>query len=779
MRKEILLNDEWLFWRGDIEVPTPGIKGPIYCQSKTERKLDGPASYNYNDKINPFIEAGRMQECPCWQKVRLPHDYIVCQDLCEKENNALGYFKYQNAWYRKHFVLPENCEGKRIVLRFDGIAVHSTIYLNGCLMHHNFSAYNTFEVDISNNVYYDKENVIAVYVNTEEFEGWWYRGGGIYRDVHLTITEPLAIDLWGVYAPYTKISEEDWRIDYETTVVNDYYDDLEFKVKSVLIDADGKTVAEAEGDGSCAGRGKITVCYNTVIKNPVLWSCNNPNLYIVHTTLFKDGAAIDKNTTRIGFRTVEISVEKGLLINGEKTIIKGVCAHQDFGLTGLSVPDNIARYKISLIKEMGANGYRTAHYQQTESYMDALDEMGFIVMSEVRWFETTKESFEQIESLVKRDRNRPSVFFWSTSNEEFYHTTDVGKRLHRAIAAHIRKFDKIRAITAAVDRTPDKCTIYDDCEIVGINYNLDIYDIVHEIFPNKPIIASECCGVPSVRDWFFDADVYNTDRIQDFDENHTGVGCATTRSKTWAHLMERDYVLGCYQWVAVDHRGEAQWPMISSKSGAMDIFLQKKSAFYLNKALWTEEPLVHIVSHWNFCGMEGIERFVPVYTNCDEVELFLNGVSLGRQKIEKFGHGTWSVPFAAGELKAIGYRDGSEVCNDIRETTGRAVKLKLTMMTETFEPNNRDMALFVCECVDEEGRVVPDASEYVRFTTGKAAQVVATGSDNTDPNRVNLPCRKMYMGKILVGVVPKKGYDSYTLSAICDGCESAAIKIKM
>ena len=467
MRLQISLNDRWRFHKGDITYPTPIDKGPVYAQSKTERKKIGPASYYYYDVPDGYIGERELRN-DGWVYIDLPHDYIINQDNDKNENNALGYFHYDNAWYRRHFMLEETYRDKRILLRFDGIAGKSTIYLNGCLMYHNFSAYNTFEVDITDYVYFDKENIIAVYVNTEEFEGWWYQGGGIYRDVWLTVTESVAIDLWGVYAPYKKIGDNKWEVDFETTIINTSYEDCLVSVESYILDKDGNCIARTEGQGEIELREKGVLKYSVVVENPLLWDCENPNLYTVKTILKQNGAEIDENKTRIGFRTVEISVDKGLLLNGKKTIIKGVCAHQDFGLTGLAVPENIARYKVKLIKEMGANGYRTSHYQQTESYMDAFDEMGFLVMDEARWFESTKEAFEQIESLVKRDRNRPSVIFWSTSNEEPNHITETGRKLHRAISAHIRKFDKTRYITAAEDKTPEKSTIYDYCDVVGI-----------------------------------------------------------------------------------------------------------------------------------------------------------------------------------------------------------------------------------------------------------------------------------------------------------------------
>ena len=628
MREEIKLSN-WLFHKGDIAVPKPVEKGAIYAQSKTERKLLGPAAYNYLDNPDSFYPT-KTPNSDRWEWIAVPHDYVVTQDLSKNENNALGYLHYDNAWYRNHFTLPEGSENKRITLRFDGVTGKSTVYLNGCLMYHNFSSYNTFQIDISDNVYYDKENIIAVYVNTEEWEGWWYQGGGIYRDVILTITEPVAIDLWGVYAPYEKINDTDWKINFSTTVVNADYSDCTVTAESQVIDANGNCVAKAKGEGSIALREKGTIKYSAIVENPLLWDIDSPNLYRVKTVLKQNGEEIDENITRIGFRTVEVSVDKGLLINGKKTFIKGVCAHQDFGLTGLAVPDNVAKYKIKLIKEMGANGYRTSHYQQTAAYLDACDELGLLVMDEARWFESTEESLKQLESLVKRDRNRPSVIMWSTSNEEPYHTTDVGYRIHKAVATHIRKLDNTRLITAAEDKTPEKSTIYDECDIVGINYNLGIYDTVHEMSPQKVIFASECCATGTIRDWNYDSNSNGRLRDKDTDTNDWFLG----REKTWKFLMERPYVIGCYQWIAVEHRGEAMWPAICSKSGALDLFLQKKGAFYQNKSHWTDEPIAHIVPHWNFEGLEGKDILVTVYTNCEELELFLNGESLGRKQIE-------------------------------------------------------------------------------------------------------------------------------------------------
>lgn len=763
MRQEILFDTGWRFHRGDIETPQPAWKGPAYSQSKTERKQCGPAARNYPDQPDQFVSDIGLLCHERWQWVRVPHDYVVDQIPDEHENNSFGFLHHDNAWYRRHFTVPAEARGKRLLLQFGGVAGETTVYLNGCRMGHNYSAYNAFTIDISDYADFERENVLAVYVDRREFEGWWYQGGGIYRTVRLTVTDPVAIDEYGVYAPYTKLDEHRWCIDLQTTVVNDSYEDCNVTAKTELLDKNGVCVAYATGEGSVASREKGVLRYVAEVTDPLLWDCDAPNLYTVRTTLLRDGTPCDEDTTRIGFRTVEITPEHGLLLNGKRTQIKGLCGHQDYGLTGLAVPDNVARYKVKLMKEMGANGYRTSHYCYGSAYMDAFDEMGFLVLAESRWFETTDEAFKQLDALILRDRNRPSVIFWSTSNEEPLHITDVGRRIHRSIAAHIRKLDANRPIIAAQDKTPDKSTIYDDSDLVAVNYNLPLFDMLHEAYPDKAVLSSECAAMNSTRGWH-----YPPNTNERFRDNDTQINdWFWNRESTWKYLMERPYVIGGYFWVGIEYRGEADWPALCARSGAIDLYLQKKGCFWQNRAFWTDEPMAHIVPHWNFEGLEGHPILVTVFTNCDELELFLNGESVGRKPIERYCHGEWNVPYASGKLRVVGYRDGTPVCEDTVATTGKPVRLRLTLDNE-FEPNGRDLALFTCECVDENGVAVPDAADFVRFTVNAPAEIVGTGSDHCDHTRVSLPDRKMYMGKISIAVRPAEGQKKLELYAHSD-----------
>lgn len=772
MRKEINFNKDWLFHKGDIIVPHPTDKSGVYSQAKIERKLVGPAAYNYSD-IAQHRQPGVEPKNDGWDKVTLPHDYIVNQDSDKTQNVSHGYFKYDNAWYRKHFTFDEDVRNKRVTLQFGGIAGKSEIYLNGCLLKRNFSTYNSFEVDISNNIYYDKDNIIAVYSNTEDFEGWWYKGGGIYRNVKLVITEPVAIDLYGVYAPYVKLDEENWQINFETTILNDSYEDTEVEVISSILDAAGNEVTESSvGKSKIALREKGVIKYIATVKNPAIWDIDSPNLYTVKTLLKQNGEIIDENYTRIGFRTFYADPDKGFFLNGKHVKIKGVCGHQDFGLAGLALPDNIAKYRIKLIKEMGANGFRTAHYQHPEATMDALDELGFIVMDEARWFGTDDDSVKQLTTLVKRDRNRPSVFFWSTSNEEKAHITDVGARVHRALYQVIHKLDSTRFITAAEDKTPIDSFIFDYCDTIGINYRLDFYDAVHKKWPTKAILGSECGVAPTSRDWHFPN---KPGRASSYDKELSSY--FLRRQETWDFINKHDYIMGMYQWVAIDHRGEAEWPMLSSKSGSFDMYLQKKSSFYLNKANWTDTPMVHIVPYWNFKGLEGEEIRVTVYTNCDEAELFLNGKSFGKLP-KTLGECIWYVPYEAGKLSVKGYKDGKEMAYDQRVTTGSPQKLSLTL-NESCIADGSQCALFTCEALDENGIPVPDASEFVEFFTGEGATILGTGSDPCDHTAVTEPNRKMYMGKISIAVRPKADCKQFELYAKSDKLGYCKIKVEL
>ena len=740
MRERIDFNSNWLFHKGDIHYTPQRQKGLVYNEAKTERALRGPAARNY---VTSYLSEH------AWEEVDLPHDYVISEMPNPDENEGLGFYPYHNAWYIKKFRLEKEDENKRISLFFEGVATQATVYVNGCLMKHNYCGYTEFEVDITDVVCLTDVNTVSVYVNTENHEGWWYEGGGIYRNVWLVKTDLVCVDLYGVYIKPENKSEALWRTPIEITLRNDSFDNKRVKIECEILDDTGVTVATATCGGSILRKNKKTFTLTAQVDSPKLWSPDSPYLYTVRTRVLVGNREVDVYDTRFGFRTAYADPDHGLFINGKHYKIRGLCGHADCGLTGKAVSDNIHRYKVRLMREMGANGYRTTHYPQASALMDALDENGFIVMDEVRWFESTDESKQQLEMLIKRDRNRPSVVFWSIGNEEKFHVTDQGRRITQSLYSFIKSLDDTRYVMTAISVSPEKATVCDVLDVIGINYNWDAYDKLHEKYPHKPMLSSENCATGTTRGWYLEDNPKNG-FINAYD--HDTNSFFKSREYTWKYIAQREWMIGGYQWIAFEHRGEAAWPRLCSQSGAIDLFLQKKDAFWQNKSHWTSEPMVHLLPHWNWRGLEGEPIRVFAYTNTDRLELFLNGKSLGSRNIEKYGHGEWEVKYAPGKLEVRAYNGEYVVASDVRVTSKEARKLVLKLDTEDVTANGKDLAVFTCYAVDEDGNEVYDANPTITFTTNSLGSIYSTGSDITDHTSIFLPTRKMRAGRVSVAV---------------------------
>ena len=767
MREKISFDKKWMFHKGDVETLLPTSNAIVVREAKTERVHRGPASRNYNTSCTSAEH---------WEEVDLPHDYVIHETPSQEGNAGLGFFPYHNAWYVKKFQLSKEDKNKRITLFFEGVATHATVYVNGCLMKHNFCGYTEFEVDITDIADFEEENTVAVYVNTEQHEGWWYEGGGIYRHVWLVKTDLVSVDLYGVYIKPEKLSERLWSIPMEVTLRNDHFDNKRVRIECEIQDGSGATVSQASCGGIVPSKDKKTFDLKAQLENPELWSPDSPNLYTAITRVFVGKREIDVYEVRFGFRTIMADPQKGLFINGKHYKIQGLCGHADCGLMGKAVPDNIHRYKVRLMREMGANGYRTSHYPQASVLMDALDENGFIVMNETRWYESTEEGKQQLEMLVKRDRNRPSVIFWSIGNEEPIHINEKGRRIAKSLYSFVKKLDSTRYIMTAISYYPPQATVHDTLDVIGINYNWHAYDILHEKYPNKPIISSENCATGTTRGWYFDD---NDDKAFISAYDHDVSVFFQSREFTWKFIAEREWLLGGYQWIAFEHRGEAKWPRLCSQSGAIDLFLQKKDAFWQNKSHWTSEPMVHLLPHWNWRGLEGEVVRVCAYTNTERLELFLNGRYLGSRDVEKYGHAEWQIEYEAGELEVRAYEGDRIVARDVRVTSKEARRLVLKLDTEDVSANGEDIAIFTCYVVDEDGNEVYDATPTVTFSTNSLGRIYSTGSDITDHTSLFLPTRKMRAGRISVAV--KLGTVSGELKLYAEslGLESGVITVEI
>lgn len=780
MREKLLINKGWKYLPDTEPVAIPKNTAGMYRSAKTERLQWGPGNY-YNYDGQWAIDETQPPVVQRWETVDLPHDYIISQTPDESETNSLGYFSYHSAWYRRHLTFDESDQGRRIAIYFEGITGISDVYINSCFLRHQNGGYTAFEVDITDYIRFGEDNVISVHVDPNSYESWWYAGGGIYRNVWLIKTDPVAVDLYGVYAVPERKEGDIWRLPAEITLRNTGYADAPVRLEAELLGENGGQPLFALS-GLAAAREKTILKGEAEVSAPLIWDLDTPQLYTLRLRVFRgrEGeskmALCDVYDQRIGFRTIRMDPEEGLFLNDRPVKIKGVCAHMDFGLTGKAVPDNICRYRVQLIKEMGANAYRCSHYPHNEATMDALDEMGILCMAETRRFESSEDGLQQAEMLCRRDRNHPSIFIWSTGNEEMvYHALPQGHNIHRALHHLFKKLDPTRPTTSAMG-WPHKMTIHSELEVIGANYSLKYLDALHAKYPGKPFLSTENCAVPSTRGWYdgnnpalgaMDA------RDQDRDRETWYFG----REGTWKYIMARKWNMGCFQWDAFEHRGEAAWPRLCSASGAIDLFLQKKDAFYQNQSHWLDTPMIHMLPHWNYRGMEGMPVNVWVYTNCDEAELILNGQSLGRRPVEKYTHLEWNVPFQPGEIQAIGYKNGQPAAHDGYQTTGPAHALRLRLENGPVRANGMDIALYTCYCVDENGREIPDAAPTVHFSCNGCGAIVGTGSANWDHVPVPAQTRKMYAGKISIAVRTREAAPgaptAFTLFARSEGLSGA------
>ncbi len=774
MRSKTKFNDDWRFYEGHVESDKLSTsKASLYSHAKAEIAQTGPGSRLYHDN-NAWCDLKQCISTINWKTVQLPHDYVVDKIPNPQINEGLGFLDGDEAWYRKTIPADPQFKNKRVSLYFEGVTNCCTVYANSCLAKRNFCGYTPFEVDLTDYLYDDKDNVIALHIDNSSHEGWWYDGGGIYRNVWLIVTDLVSVDTWGVYVAPQKISATTWQVPIETCIRNDDNKNHRVTVINEIIDEEGKTIASATCSTNVPLKYKTTVKQTVTVENPALWDCENPNLYHCRTTIIRGKEAADQVTDHFGFRTIRFDPDHGFFLNDKRTVIKGVCCHEDYGLQGKAVYDRIKRYRIKLLKEMGANGYRTSHYPQSDQTLDELDRQGFLVMDETRWFGTCDEYLDQLTTLIKKDRNRPSVIMWSLFNEERLSTTNIGKCFVERMASVVRRLDKTRPVMSAGDSNPNTVKCFDSLDLIGINYNLPHFDTIHQKFPHLPILSSENSATSTTRGWYYDDEPKRAFiNCLDHDTNAWFI----SRETTWKFLMERQWVIGGYQWAGIEHRGEAIWPRLCSQAGAIDLYLQKKDAFYQNQSLWSDKPMIHLAPHWNMNGREGEKVTVRAYTNCEEAELFYNGKSQGRKTIEKYGHADWQLIYNPGEVIVKGYINGKEVATDRVATTGRPVALKLEMQTEELYADKYDCAVIHCYCTDKDGNIVPDAAPMVHFDCSSIGYIRGTGSDITDHTSMMNQDRQMRAGVIAIVVHSKGTEGTLKVYATAEGLKSTRLEI--
>lgn len=751
MRTITMLHDGWRFCTAGENFSSPRHKQIYYQGAKTENRLRGFASLRYDER------EGNCEEL--WKPVTVPHDCIVNRPPSPEYAGALGSHDYPEGWYRRNFRFEEEDRGRRIVLCFEAVATRCEIYFNGCFLLEHHTAYTPFEVDISDYVRFGREetNLLAVRIcPTKEHEGWWYTGAGLVRPVTLLMTEPTAIDHRGVWVRPVRRTDSLWMCEIETTLIRESDTPQHVSVRQTVA---GHTV---ETSVTLQPRTKTVVRQMLEVENPTLWDTDNPYLYECRTAVLSDGADVDTVYTKFGFRTAQFRPD-GLYLNGRRVEIRGVCMHEDYGITGRAVPPSILAYRVRLMKEMGANGWRCAHYPHSEATMDALDRAGMLTMAETRHFSSAPEHMEQLETLIRRDRNHPSVVLWSLGNEEWFFAEERGARIARRMAAVVHALDPDRPTCCAVDKNVVHAPVHDEVDVMGVNYNMPSIDPLHARLPDKPMIYSECTASESSHGWFAESDG-TAGRVTGYDTRTNGFGCSA--GGMWRFIRERPFLCGGYQWAGIEYRGEAEWPRMCSLSGAADLFLHPKDTYARMQTLWLDTPQLHIVPHWNHRGREGEAIGVQVYTNCAAVSLSLNGRPLGKKMANRYEGVRFSVPYEPGTLCATGYdEDGRVTASRVVSTTGEAVRLALRIENreELAHGGARAVAHISVRALDEQGRAVPDAADTLTFAllgmeqedvnpSVRRAEILGSGSSNCDPIPPESRVRSMECGRAAVAV---------------------------
>lgn len=666
-----------------------------------------------------------------WERVDLPHDYFAGSGFSADNSKPHGYRDSDDAWYRKSFRLDKSGKDKAYTLLFEGIAGVATVYLNGFLIGKTSSTYCEYAFDITDYVYCDDRlNVLAVNIDGSPCEGWWYEGAGIYRHVRLFEKELTHIMHNGIFAKpvLKKGSDNDWTVELEVTAENRGYENSEVYATAEIYFG-GERVAYKKTETATATAGSNTVIMGSIdVWDPARWDIDTPNLYEVKTTLWQGDKELDCEVVKIGFRTIAVDADHGFFLNGRKVLIKGTCNHQDHAGVGVALSDSLHYWRVKRLKEMGTNAYRSAHNMPAKEILNACDELGMLVMDENRHFQCDPVTLSQVECMIRRDRNHPSVVFWSLFNEEPLQGSEEGARVYRRMKQFVKTMDDSRFVTGAINGRLEGSAL--EMDIAGLNYFLPQADIAHEKYPNMPIIGSENNSAVTTRGCYL-SDREGSQVLSNYDEETPSWG--STVRNMWRFLREREYFAGIFIWTGFDYRGEPtpfDWPSVSSQFGILDTCGFAKDSFYYNRACFVDEPLVHLLPHWTWKNGEKV-RVVAV-TNCDEAELFLNGRSLGKKSADVCEPPEWQVEFEVGEITAKAYRNGECVATDRQVTAKAPYAVVLSSNRDSVDNDGQDTILINASVVDENGVLVPDADDLITFKVIGDGTILGTG--NGDPN---------------------------------------------
>lgn len=756
------LDKDWKFFEGEIKDP---------ARTHTECYMEAKAGGARGGGSPDYDLSG-------FENINIPHDFAVAHKFEEKYGPAYGYKKRGKGWYFKQFRLEECDKDKELYIEFGGVSSNCTVYLNGSVVYRNFGGYNSFMVNITDMAVYGEQiNFLSVFVDADVVEGWWYEGAGIYRHVNLYKCSKLHIKPWDIFINPIKKTTDVWNARTEALVKNYSLENKDFEICSYILDNEENIVGKESVRGKLKpGQEKLMVM-DVLSYSPYLWDIDDPKLYTMVTKITENGECVHEEKNRFGFRTIAIDKDKGFFLNGRRVQIYGTCNHQDHAGIGVAVLDSILEYRIQLLKEMGSNAYRCSHGNPSKELLDLCDKYGILVMDENRSFNTSPDGLAQIRDMVKRDRNHPCVIMYSIFNEEPLQGTFIGKKLALRMRREIEKYDNTRFITGAMNGgVLSENGAVNELDITGFNYITAQYDPFRNKFPHIPMLGSENNSAFQTRG------VYKTD------EEKNIIDCYDSYAAPWGNTHRdgfrqvdtRKHIMGMFIWTGFDYRGEPtpfEYPSISTQFGIMDTCGFKKDAFYLNKAFFTDEPMIHIVpSHWNF--EDGRIIKVMANTNCSEAELILNGESFGKKEVDKYDMCFWEIEYKKGTLMMYGFRDGIKVCSDKIQTASEPEKLTVWASKSELEKDCFDAVAVNVGVCDINSIPCMTADNLIEF---EAEGGIVLGVGNGDPNsheddKSNK--RRLFNGLCQAIISPLDGYDKVSVKITSEGLKSAQIEFK-
>ena len=761
--KRIALDDHWKF---HLETEN---EAPFGTVSRKNQEADGFAARGFN--------------ATHWKSVTLPHDWAIALPYDVNAELRHGHRRSTPiglegqvpgevmtpvptvGWYRRRFHVPAEWLGRRVLVEFDGVYRDSRVWINGELIDRHASGYTGFRYDLTDNLYYGEDNVIAVAADSRELEGWWYEGAGIYRHARLIVADPLHLDPLELRVS----ADMNGALSIEGFVLNDGDADRSAIVSYRLTDGDGSVRAQGSLCLSAQAWGKAAFSFDGTVSSPRLWSPEQPCLYRLTLSIWENGESVDEESLNVGFRTFRFDADQGLFVNGQSVKIKGACIHQDFAGVGVALPDELHEYKIRRLKEMGINAYRSSHHAPAPEIVDACDRLGLLLMDETRLFGSTPDALRDVESLVRRDRNHACVLMWSIGNEEHsVQNTPVGARIARSVMRRIRALDPVNYITYGGNNGPSYEGINAEVDVRGINYihirKEDFADAYHAAHPSQPLFGSEETSIVMTRGEYRGTEAY----MPAYGEHAMPWG--STAEGWWKYYMERPFLSGAFIWTGFDYNGEPAPYMRNAVTsfGVIDLCGYAKDPYYYYQAWWTSQDVLHLLPHWNWEPGESVR--VMVFGNTDEVELLLNGRSLGRKAMEPLGHLEWQTVFEPGVLEAVGYRDGREILRDRRVTAGAAARICLTH--EEAAPGGQ-IELIHVQLTDENGCPADTARRDLSFRLTGEAELLGVGNgdpaseepDQFEPQTVRRDLlgwrRTEENGSVAWNAFAPRGYDHY------------------